>query len=82
MIRKLYSLRDCKMNECNPPVCYPNDAVATRAFGDLVIKDKGSMIGMHPEDFALVYLGEIDLETGGIIPVSPVIVATGDNFKE
>lgn len=82
MKRKLYSLRDCKMNECNPPVCYPNDAVATRAFGDLVTKDKASMIGLHPEDFALVYLGEIDLETGVISPVVPVVLATGDNFKE
>lgn len=66
MKRKLYSVRDSRMGTFAPPCLFDNDAVAIRAFGDMVGGDKQSLIALHPEDFVLCVLGEFDLETGRV----------------
>lgn len=74
MKRKLYAIRDEKAALFNPPCVFDNDAVATRAFGDLVTKDRDTVISNHAVDFALYYLGEIDVETGAISAVDGGVV--------
>ena len=64
MARRLYAIRDDKQQEFNPPVVIPNDAVASRTFGDYVNKDKSSMLYVHAGDFSFWYLGSYDAETG------------------
>lgn len=84
MLRKLYAIRDTKVGTCNPPCIFDNDAVAMRGFGDLVSRDKDSMIALHPEDFVLLYLGEIDLETGVITQTPDMIrvLCTASDFNK
>lgn len=80
MNKRIYAVRDCKVGTFAPPCLFENDGVAVRAFGDLVANDKG-VLGTHPEDFALYYLGEIDLETGHIVPCEPVSLSIASDFK-
>lgn len=82
MSKLIYAIRDKKMELYNSPVLFDNDAVAIRAFGDLVTRDADSMIHAHPSDFSLVRLGSINLETGVIEQDvnSFVVVADGESF--
>ena len=66
-MRKIYAIRDNKVGTFAPPCLFENDATAIRAFGDLVIKDKESLMHQHPEDFCLWVLGSFDRETGLIV---------------
>ena len=68
MNKRLYSIRDLKAQTFTPPTIQDNDAVAIRAFGDLVTKDKESLLGTHPADFALCFVGEFDILTGILTP--------------
>lgn len=79
MIKRIYSVRDCKVGTFAPPCLFENDSVACRAFGDMVTSDKG-LVGAHPEDFALYCLGEIDLELGSIKPFERVSLALASDF--
>lgn len=76
----LYSVRDKKASVYNIPVTFDNDAVAIRAFGDLVTRDKNSLIALHPADFQLVSLGQFDRETGEFFPIPATVLCDGDNF--
>lgn len=82
MKRKLYSIRDEKAGTFNPPCVFDNDAVATRSFGDLVTRDKDTLLAAHSEDFALYRLGEFDLESGALLSSveDVVILARGSDF--
>lgn len=63
-MRKMYAVRDNKVGTFAAPCLFENDATAIRAFGDLVVRDKDSLMHLHPEDFSLWSIGEINLETG------------------
>jgi hypothetical protein len=78
----MYAIRDTKANTFYPPTLFDNDAVATRAFGDMVLGDKNTLIGTHPSDFSVCYVGDFDLETGTLIPskVGYVVLANGSDF--
>lgn len=65
-MRKIYAIRDNKVGTFAPPCLFENDATAIRAFGDLVSRDKDSLMYVHPEDFSLWSLGHFDTETGFI----------------
>lgn len=77
---RLYAIRDKKAGVYNTPVPFDNDAVAIRAFGDLIERDKNNIISVHPSDFSLCLVGEFDRETGDICPLDTVVVADGDQF--
>lgn len=66
-MRKIYAIRDNKVGTFAPPCLFENDATAIRAFGDLVSRDKDSLMHLHPEDFSLWSLGQFDTETGRIV---------------
>lgn len=61
------AVHDEQMKLFNKPVSFRNEAVAMRAFGDLVEGDKDSVYIKHPASFGLYKLGVIDYETGKII---------------
>ena len=82
MTKRLYAIRDLKMGSFMPICLYDNDAVATRAFGDLVSKDRESLIGLHPEDFGLYFLGEIDMDSGEIFASKPVSLCLASDFQK
>lgn len=80
--RRIYSLRDLKLNEYNPPCVFGSDAAAVRAFGDMIRRDKESIVSVHRDDFALCFVGFQDSETGVLEPVQPVQIATGSSFAD
>ena len=59
MVKKIYSVYDVKAKYHLNPIVMKEDAEALRAFADLA-NDKQTMIGLHPEDFELFYLGTFD----------------------
>ncbi len=67
MSKKIYAIRDNKIGSFAPPCLFDNDATAIRAFGDLVSRDKDSLMYLHPEDFSLWSLGEFETENGSIV---------------
>lgn len=82
---RLYAIRDAKVGLCNAPCMFDNDATAMRAFGDMVLNDKQSLIALHPEDFVLLYLGEFNRENGMITQDSAgyrVLCSASDYIKE
>lgn len=82
---KLYAIRDIKVGLCNAPCMFDNDATALRAFSDIVLRDKESLISIHPSDFTLCYLGDFNRETGVIIPAVGgirVLCVASDFIKE
>lgn len=81
MMKKVYSIRDNKMETFGTLVFIDNDAVAVRMFGDLVLNDKDSLIGKHPADFGLYMLGDFDDSTGRMSNLdAPVLLAIGSDF--
>lgn len=61
-MQNLYSIKDHKIGFTTIFIA-PNNAAAIRMFGDTV-RDKSSMLGQHPEDYALYGLGTMDDNTG------------------
>ena len=81
MKRKLYAIRDNKIGEFNAPCIFQNHNAALRAFGDMVTGDSKSLVALHPEDFSLYYLGEMDMESGTFDQsVPPSSLAVGTEF--
>lgn len=82
MTRRMYAVRDSKMTEFNNPSVMASDAAAVRAFGDLVLKDSGTLVSNHPEDFSIWFIGEFDFATGILEPTNPVLLANGSDFRK
>ena len=81
MLRRVYAVRDDKQNEYNTPVLIPNDAVASRSFGDMISTDKNSLIARHPGDYSLWFLGTFDAERGIFSQdEKPYVVARASDF--
>lgn len=82
MIQQVYGIYDYKARSLVNGVlkCLNSDEEAERMFGALV-RERGTLLSDHPEDFALVRVGEIDYDslsfTANIGPLfSPIL--TGD----
>lgn len=72
MIKKLYSIYDKKAKATMGIFETTNDLVAIRDFSQ-VCSNKDSQIAKFAEDYQLLCLGEIDTNTGAIIPEVRVI---------
>lgn len=68
----LYSIRDTKAGSFQSPTVSSNDVTIARAFAETVMNKRDPIIAFSPSDFDLYCVGEFDLETGLISPVSPV----------
>lgn len=57
------------------------DAPAIRAFHD-ALANTGSALNQHPADYVLLDLGEVEMDTGTIIGITPITIATGASWLE
>jgi len=81
MRQGLYVVFDAKVGLYSMPFFAVSDPGAGRTFGD-ALKQEGSLLNKHPEDFSLIRLADVDDTTGQLTtPVSPVEVVNGRNLK-
>lgn len=59
MITKCFAVMDIKAAAYNTPFFMANNALAIRAFSDLV-NDTRSKVNSHPEDYTLYFIGDFD----------------------
>lgn len=71
LVLKIFTVFDAAAGSFNPPFPAPSAAAALRGFGDAA-NDGQSAIGQHPKDYTLFHVGEFDVLTGKISPVTPV----------
>lgn len=69
MKQQVFSVFDSKAETFNTPFFMAAKGQALRGFQDEVNR-KDSEIGKHPEDYTLFHIGEVDLETGLITPLT------------
>lgn len=85
MVKKLYAVYDkCARTLIGGIAQEPHQAPAIRAFYDALANPQSGLQD-HADDFILYELGELNTETGLILPVlgeSPIVVATGTTWKE
>lgn len=62
---KIYAVYDKKADSFNVPFFVLTDELAKRAFVDLC-RDERTSVAMHPEDFALWFIGEFDQASASI----------------
>lgn len=79
-MKRLYAILDRIANELvalrmYQVMSFRTDPEATRYFAD-AINDETSILHKHPDDYALLYLGEIT-DTGAINSTQPQIIVTG-----
>jgi len=80
VILRLYSVYDKKALLFGQPNFMLNDQVAIRSFTDGV-KDTGSTIGKHPEDYALYHIATYNEVNGSIKPEDPpAMIGDGITF--
>lgn len=65
MLLKIYSIRDAKAENFNPPFYAQTHGIAERNFRQLV-NDEKSQVNKYPTDFDLYYIGEFDDNSGKI----------------
>lgn len=68
MERRIYSIRDVKIQEQMNLVILKNTAEAERYF-IMAVSDTRGPIAKHPKDYAIYDLGGIETETGAIVPI-------------
>ncbi len=73
----LYSFYDSKNKMLQPPFSEFSQVDAVRRF-DTLLKNPESLISRYKDDFSLIYLGTIDLNSGEINPDYTVICDCND----
>lgn len=63
--QKIYSIRDNKVGNYNPPMFVPHLAVVIRQLEE-VTNDPKTMLCKYPQDYELYELGEFDEQSGSI----------------
>ena len=77
-VRNLYSIKDVKSG-FSDPCSQPNDAVAGRSF-ERQIPHLSDDLGIPCSDFQLWRIGQIDLDSGMLIPCTPELLVDGATF--
>lgn len=76
----LYSIRDHLVNVSFPPMNFPSDAAAIRAFRSMA-ENPSSTVNQNPSDFSIQKIGEFDPESGVFSALEqPEIVVNGTSF--
>lgn len=82
-MKKVYSIRDNKMESFGTPVIIENDAIAIRQFGDLINKGGDSVLAMHPADFGIYAIAEFDAASGKFTNLDcPKLLSMGSDFAQ
>ena len=73
---KLFSVFDSKLGEFAAPMVFPSNGVAIRSFSDEVKRsDVQNALSVHPEDYSLYYIGELDPVSGDVeCPMQPELM--------
>lgn len=79
MIKRMYAVRDSKAESWSFPFQSDNNATAIRDFSTLV-KDGRTLVGQHPEDFDLFFVGSFGLSDGCVKAETPQHLANGADF--
>lgn len=74
-VRSLYAIKDVKSG-FSDPCTQTNDAVAGRSF-ERQIPSMSEHLGIPLSDFQLWRIGQIDLDSGMLIPCSPELLVDG-----
>lgn len=77
MIRKLYAVRDVKVETFFPPFVQMNQLEAQRTFLDMC-RDERTPISQHPEDYVLYEIGTFDNETGEVEKIVARVCLVGE----
>ncbi len=80
-MKALYSISDTVTGLWTEPAVMNNDKEAMRAFKALS-EDTSTMIGAHPEDYKLYYIGDWDPENGTIKNVHKNFLMSGQKAAE
>lgn len=78
-MRNMYSVHDKKAETWSFPFQSENNSTAMRDFETLV-HDGRTIVGQHPEDFDLYFIGQFYLETGTVRSDMPVHLVNGADF--
>lgn len=76
MKQRLFAVRDGKVEQFFPPMCFQTPGAAQRWFEDLINNDKTELY-KHPGDYVLYSIGEFDTDTGILVPTRVDLVVTG-----
>lgn len=74
-VHGIYCVFDVKSGMYGVPFFQPVEAVAKRLFSDLS-NDVTTMVGTHPEDFSLYYIGDYEVTSAVITPVPRRLICT------
>lgn len=79
MRKNMYSVRDSKAESWSFPFQSDNNATALRDFQSLV-QDGRTLVGQHPADFDLFFVGTFGLSNGSVKANPPQHLANGADF--
>lgn len=68
----VFSVFDILTKAHSTPFFAPHPGSALRSFEELA-RDEKSTVAKHPHDFELYQIGEFDIDSGVLTPVSPLI---------
>jgi len=76
MVERIYAIYDKQAQQIlkgqvSFVLMFPNDAVARRTFTEVVM-DKSTPMAKYPDDYVLLHTGSINIETGEMMPSSPM----------
>ncbi|WNK12418.1 MAG: nonstructural protein [Microvirus sp.] len=82
MVKNLYCVLDVVAKQVVSGIIQEsNDAPAIRAFYD-ALRQPESLLGQHPADFVLLYIGGLDTTDGTMLFGETTTVATGTGWLE
>lgn len=82
LLTGVYALKDLKGGVCNQPFFVENHAIAIRNF-KIALADSENVIAKFPSEFALIFIGVYDRETGKIEALpEPLVLGDGTQFVE
>lgn len=76
--RNLYAIKDVKSG-FSDPCTQINDAVAGRSF-ERQAPEMSRLVGIPLSDLQLWFIGQIDLDSGMLIPCDPELLIDGASF--
>lgn len=68
-LQQVFCFHDSKSGTYGPPITAPNKAVFIRDILWPKMREQGSIIASHPQDFGVYHLGEYDAGSGVWMPV-------------
>lgn len=77
----LFSVFDVKASSYSAPMAFPTVGMAARSFADEVARPD-SNFSRHPEDYDMRQVGELNEQTGELLPCSPKVVTKASDHVQ